>query len=127
MPLTFIVIGAVLLISAANNQATQLFALVKGDFSNTSAATNVSGTSTSFLPWVVSIFAIGALGYIPSLKTLSRSLLVLVIVVLFLSKNGFFAKLQTALPSAFGKMTATPAMATQQFMTVPNLSSLPWT
>ena len=101
MPITFLVIGIVLLISAVNNQATQLFALVKGDFSSTSAAPGVSGTSTSFLPWVVSIFAIGALGYIPALKTLSRAFLVLVIVVLFLSKNGFFNKLETAFPSLF--------------------------
>lgn len=101
MPITFLVIGIVLLISAVNNQATLLFALVKGDFSTTSAAPGVTGTSTSFLPWVVSIFALGALGYVPQLKTLSRALLVLVIVVLFLSKNGFFTKLETAFPSLF--------------------------
>ena len=115
MPLTFIVIGLFLLIAAVNNQATLLFALVKGDFSSTSAAPGVSGTSTSFLPWVVSIFVIGALGYIPALKTVSRSLLVLVIVVLFLSKNGFFTKLETAFPSLFSPTQAASGnLANQQ-------------
>jgi hypothetical protein len=115
MPLTFIVIGLVLLISAANNQAAQLFALVKGDFTTTSAVTQQQ--STSFLPWVFSIFAVGAFGYVPALKTFSRAFLVLIIVVLFLSKNGFFTKLQQAIPGAFGSAAkpaapAAPALPT---------------
>ena len=115
MPLTFITIGIVLLISAVNGQAGNLFALVKGDFTNTSAAPGITGTFPSFAPWIVSMFAIGALGYIPTLKTVSRALLVLVIVVLFLSKNGFFAKLETSFPGLFSPTQAASGnLANQQ-------------
>lgn len=48
----------------------------------------------SFLAWFIAILIIGSLGYIDDLKELSRSFLVLVIIVLFLSNNGFFSQLQ---------------------------------
>jgi hypothetical protein len=107
MPFTFIIAGLILLIAAARGQSSALFALVKSDFTSTSASTNATN-QPSFLPWVFSILAVGALGYIPALKTFSRAFLVLLLVVLFLSKGGFFAKFEQAFPGVFAK-GVTPA------------------
>lgn len=92
MPFTFLAIGTLLIVAGVRGTDEKLWTLLKGDFQN----------SPSFLPWVVSILLIGALGYISSLKTFSRAFLTLVIVVLFLSNGGFFQRFQQAVPEAFG-------------------------
>lgn len=90
MPFALAIIGIVLLVAGVRNQQATLFELVKGDFSG----------PNNFIFWMVSIFAIGALGYIPRLKPLSTAFLALVIVVLFLRRGtGFFAQAQQALQS----------------------------
>jgi hypothetical protein len=97
MPFTFIIVGLFLVITAARAKSQTLFDLVHDDF--------VSGgdKGSSFLPWIVSILAVGSVGYVPRFRTLSRSFLVLLIVVLFLSNKGFFAKLTADFPQLFGK------------------------
>lgn len=82
MPFAFIIVGVLLLVSAVRNTSSDLFTLVKGDFSG----------SNSFLHWLVAILIIGALGYIEPIRPLSRAFMALVIIVLFLSNQGFFAK-----------------------------------
>lgn len=88
MPFALAIIGIVLLVAGVRNQQGNLFALVKGDFIG----------PNNFIFWMVSIFVIGALGYIPKLKPLSTGFLALVIVVLFLRRGtGFFAQANQAL------------------------------
>jgi hypothetical protein len=99
MPFTFIIVGLFLIITAARAKSTDLFALVKSDFIS-------SDQGVSFFPWLVSILVVGSVGYIPRFRTFSRSFLVLLIVVLFLSNKGFFAKLTADFPQLFGKASA---------------------
>lgn len=82
MPFVLILIGITLVIVGVRNKQDQFFALLKNDFSG----------PDSFVPWIASLFFIGAIGYIKPLKPLSNAFLVLVIIVLFLSNGGFFAK-----------------------------------
>lgn len=90
MPFALAIIGIVLLVAGVRNRQNDLFALVKGDFTG----------PNNFIFWMVSIFLIGAIGYIPKLKPISTAFLALVIVVLFLKKGtGFFAQLTTGLQS----------------------------
>jgi hypothetical protein len=98
MPFTFIIVGLFLIIAAARGKSQDLFDLLHDDFV-------ASDKGISFLPWFVSILAVGSLGYIPQLRTFARAFLVLLIVVLFLSNKGFFAKLKEILPEVFGKVT----------------------
>ncbi len=88
MPFALLIIGATLIVAGVRNQQDKLFTLVKNDFAG----------PNNFIFWIVSILAIGAVGYIPKLKPISTAFLGLVIVVLFLRKGtGFFAQLNTAL------------------------------
>lgn len=88
MPFALLFVGIVLVVAGVRNQQDTLFTLVKGDFTGQS----------NFLFWVVSLIAIGAIGYIPKLKPISTAFLALVIVVLFLTKGvGFFSKFNQAL------------------------------
>lgn len=74
-----LIVGAVLLISGIKDTQQQLYNLVKGDFTGPG----------NFFYWVLAILVIGAVGYIPSMRTLSRMFLILVLVVLLIhnSKN----------------------------------------
>jgi hypothetical protein len=75
MPLVLLLIGvAVVIIAAKNNQATLAGKL----------AQDVSG---GFIPWLLAVAAIGALGYVPGLKGFSRGILGLLLLV-FILKNG---------------------------------------
>lgn len=87
MPFVLVIIGIVLLISAAKGTHTQLFTLLKGDFTG----------PNNFIYWILAILLIGAIGYIPKLKPLSVTFLVLVILTLFLSRQGFFTQFTAAI------------------------------
>jgi hypothetical protein len=90
MPFVLVIVGLFLLIAAIRNQQGALFTLLKNDFTG----------QQNFIAWFLAIFLIGALGYIPKLKPLSIAFLILVILVLFISKDnpsnpgsgGFFQK-----------------------------------
>lgn len=94
MAVVFVIIGLALIISAIRNTwstpSTGLQALLVSDF------TSSANGSVPFGIWILAIFSIGALGYIPGFRTLSNGLLVLVIIVLLLSNSGFFGKFQKA-------------------------------
>jgi hypothetical protein len=100
MPFALLLIGVWLLIAGVRNTAGPastpgtLFALLHGDFTGTD----------NFAYWFIAIVLIGAIGYIPKLKSLSTAFLVLVLVVLFLKKGssvgvggGFFDQFLTGL------------------------------
>jgi ABC-type xylose transport system permease subunit len=80
MPFALLIVGIVLLVASVRNTQADLYKLVKGDFSG----------PNNYLYWVVSILIIGAVGYIETLRPISRMFLALVIIVLFLSHGGVF-------------------------------------
>lgn len=96
MPFALIIVGVVLLVAAVRDTIggqDGLFTLLKNDFTG----------QNNFSYWLVSILIIGAVGYIPTLKPLSRMFLALVIIVLFISQGGFFSKFNR---QAFGSSSA---------------------
>lgn len=72
MPLILIIIGAILIVSALKNTQGELATALEQDI-------------PPFLKWAVAIFAIVALGWIPPLRTPSRWLLALVLIVIVLT------------------------------------------
>jgi hypothetical protein len=92
MPFVLIVIGIVLVIGGIRNTIggdKGLISLVKSDFTGTN----------NFTYWAVSIAIIGGIGYIETLKPVSRAFMTLVILVLILSNGGVFQKLNASLQS----------------------------
>jgi len=90
----FIIVGVVFVVAGVRGTQKELWAQLQNDFSPNGEPQKSDPTKHSFLPWFSAILVIGALGYIEDLKPVSRAFLVLVIIVLFLSNNGFFAQLQ---------------------------------
>lgn len=90
MPLVFIAAGLVLILTGVKGDAGDLWDLIQGDFSG----------PDNFIYWMLSIFALGAMGYIPQLRGLSRVFIVLLIVTLLLHNKGFFAQLQAFVNSS---------------------------
>lgn len=84
MPFVFITGGLVLIITAIKGDPAALWELIKGDFTG----------ANNFEYWLIAILVLGFLGYIQSLRSLSRLFMALVLVVLLLDNGGFFAKLQ---------------------------------
>lgn len=119
MPIAVLIIGALLVIVAFNNSMGDLVSALE---------TDVPG----FFVWAIAIVAICALGYVPGLRTPSRYLLALVLMVILLknylqiyagftafSKSGGTATASgagaanpTAAYTANPATTATPAAAT---------------
>ena len=80
MPFVLLMAAIVLLVAGVRGTHKDLFELLKGDFTG----------EQNFFYWVVSILAVGAIGYVPNLKPLSNAFIVLIILVMFLSNRGFF-------------------------------------
>ena len=89
MPLFFLVVGAGLIVVAIRNKTSDLVKLLQADFTG----------SGNFGIWIVAVAAIGALGTIPGMKTVSNGLLVLVVLGILLSNKGFFSQFQQAVQS----------------------------
>ena len=89
MPLLFLAIGSVFLIAGVRGTQSDLFTLLKGDFTG----------QNNFLFWIAAIAFIAAVGLIDDLRDLSNAFLVLLIVVIILSNKGFFSNLTAALKS----------------------------
>lgn len=89
MPLLFIGTGLVFILTGLNGSPSALYAAVKADFTG----------QGNYVYWMLSILTLGALGYIPDLKNLSRLFIVLVLIVLLLDNGGFFAQLQAFINS----------------------------
>ena len=87
MALSFIVIGLLLLVSAVQNTQSQLFALVKEDFTG----------PDNFFQWMFALAFVGAIGFIPRMRGFSVALLTLVLLAIFLKRGtGFFDQLTAA-------------------------------
>lgn len=90
MPVLFITVGLVMFISSLRGTQNDLITLVKSDFSG----------HNNFIYFVAALFIIGSLGYIPMLKTASRYLLGLVIIVIILKNGGVWNQFVNALNGA---------------------------
>lgn len=102
MPFVLVFIGLLLLVAGVRGTHTQLFGLIKGDFTG----------SGNFIYWVVAILAVGAVGYIKPIKPVSDAFLVLILIVMVLSNKGFFNQFMnqiqstTTQPSGTGEITS---------------------
>jgi hypothetical protein len=90
MPLALLFIGILLVVSGIRNTQSTLGSLLAGDFSG----------KGNFLYWVAGVGAIGSLGYAKPLQNVSRLFLFLIVLVMLLSDNGFFAQITSALSTA---------------------------
>lgn len=98
MILVALLIGAILVVAAIRNSQDALFAAL---------GTDVPG----FVIWAAAIFALGAIGFVPGLKPVSRGLLALVIVVLVLNNyqkilGGFTSAWQQPSPTTTSNPSA---------------------
>lgn len=83
-----IFLGIIAMGIAIRGKEDEFLALVKGDFTG----------QGNFIPWIASLFVLYLLGSIPGFKPVSRGLMLLVIVVLFLKRGtGFFDQLNKQL------------------------------
>lgn len=105
MPYALILIGAVLLVAGIRGTYADLWQLFRGDFTGTN----------SYLTWVAALAVIGGIGYIPKLKPLSIALMTLLLIVIVISRNGVFAKLQqyitSGIPNSVGGAAVAPSTA----------------
>lgn len=81
MPIVALLIGVILVVAAVRNSQDALFSALATD-------------APKFVVWAAAIFAVGAIGFIPGLRPVSRLLLALVVVVLVVNNyqaivNGF--------------------------------------
>ncbi len=105
MPFALLGIGLLLVIAAYNNTQTVLSGQLQKDFSG----------KTGFVYWIAAIIILGMVGYIKPMQTVSRALLALLLVVIFLTHNGILQKFNAALSGSAGAgndgetTTTTPA------------------
>lgn len=87
MPFLFGIIGLVLIVSGVRGTVAgtnpNLVSLVQQDLTG----------KPNYIEWMFAIGVIGAIGYIDSLKTLSRAFMTLVVVVLIIDNREFFVQL----------------------------------
>lgn len=94
MPIALIIVGAFLLVAAVrwDKGGSDVWTLIGDDLKGKSVATGRQ--AGNFFAWAAAIILIGAVGYVDELKPVANTMLALVIAVLLLSNNGFFAQLQ---------------------------------
>lgn len=98
MIVILLLLGAVLLVAALRNTQAQL-------------ATALEQDVPGFLTWALAIAAIGAVGFIPGARPISRGLLALVIVVIFVTRyQAILASIRgAAAPTQPAQAQATPS------------------
>lgn len=99
MPFALITIGLVMIVTGINNTYSQFASQLSNDLFG----------DKGFIPWLVAIGAVGALGYIDSLKQFSHYFMALIIIALVLSNKGVFANFQAALKAGPTTPNAPPA------------------
>lgn len=87
MPFALVLIGLILVITAARDTHREFGALVAEDFTG----------QGNFFYWIVSILVIGSIGYYKPARAFSNSFLFLVALSMFIANRGFFTKLQEAI------------------------------
>lgn len=119
MPFALVIIGLVLIVTGAKDTYREFGAELVEDFTGPG----------NFTYWIVSIGAVGALGYVPALRGISRAFLALIVLSMVLSNRGVFAKLTQALQAGPEHVTATPRPTTGGMagVTASTLASAPST
>lgn len=82
MAFVLLIFGAAFVMAGFHDNASKLFQQIGNEFTGT----------PSFGKWVIAILIIGGIGYIKPVKQIADAFLILVLIVLFLSNRGFFAK-----------------------------------
>jgi type IV secretory pathway VirB2 component (pilin) len=77
MPFVFLIAGGFLISAGVHEKAPDLLKLLAGDFTG----------PNNFFYWVLAIVAIGSLGYVQDLRSFSRALMSLVLIVLVLADS----------------------------------------
>ena len=85
MPFVFGIAAVLLIVAGVRGQTTQLFTLVKSDFTG----------QPNYFEWMIAIFLVGAIGYVKELQTISRMFMVLLILGLLWEHKGVFAQFTT--------------------------------
>ena len=85
MPFVFTIAGVLLVVSGVRGTSTDLFKLVKSDFSGTH----------NYFEYIVAVFLVGSIGYVKELSTMSRLFMFLIIAGLLYQNKQFFSGLVT--------------------------------
>lgn len=96
MPFALVTIGLLLIVVGAKGTQREFGSELRADFTGPG----------NFTFWIASVGAVGALGYIESLKTFSRAFMALIIISMILSNRGFFQKFMEALNAGPQKVSA---------------------
>lgn len=99
---------------------------VRGTYSEFGAqvASDFTG-SQPFTYWVAAIIGVGSIGYIDSLKTLSRLFLTLIMVSMVIANKGFFTQLTAALKAGpIAPQSGTGSPATSQALPAGSAQSM---
>lgn len=114
MPLAFLAIGAVFLVAAVRGTVSDgpkatpgLISLLKGDFTG----------PRNFFVWIIALYLVGAIGYIPGFKPVANAMLALVILMLFISNRGVIAQFNQQIGATMGTGATSGIGATPQAST----------
>lgn len=87
MGFALLIVGLLMVITGARGTYAQFGSQVASEFQG----------QNNFTYWLIALGTIGAVGYIQPLQTISRWLMTLILLSIFLSHKGFFAQFQAAL------------------------------
>jgi hypothetical protein len=114
MPFVLVISGLILVVTGVRNTYADLGAQLLKDFTG----------PQSFLMWALAIGAVGALGYVSELRSLSHWFLALIIISIFLSKQGFFQKFQQQISAIPAQPASAPQQTSANTPTAPSMASL---
>lgn len=107
MPFVLVFIGLIALIAALRGRERQLGGLLLRDFSGPG----------NFIYWIIAIVIIGFIGYIPKMKGVSDAFLALVLLVMFISNKGVFARFNQAIAGTQSKPSVSPTQPVDSVVT----------
>lgn len=99
MPFALVLIGLIMIVTGAKGTQKEFGRELVSDFTGPG----------NFTWWIVSIGALGALGYVDKLRTFSRTFMALVIISMILSNRGFFDQFTKAINTGPEKIKASGA------------------
>jgi hypothetical protein len=112
MGLPLLIIGLLMVITGGRGTYAQFGSQVASEFQG----------PNSFTYWLLAIGILGAVGYIKPLQKISRLLMALVLIVIFLANKGFFAKFTQALQTGPTQPNAIPANSSFGATTSPGVT-----
>jgi hypothetical protein len=104
MPIVLLAFGALFLIAGVRGKQSELFTLLKGDFTG----------QDNFFVWAFALSFIWALSYIPGFKPVANAFFALVIIVLLFSHADAIKKLSDAINQTTGYADTVQGAASSQ-------------